>query len=146
MDVPTEDVPTEDVPAAADVHAAAAAVVQFLAEQGVDAAAEFAHLDLDAVKQRVTHIQRDPDWRPANITASLRRHPPRSAPTSAEPQRESLISGEEAHQRARRIAPADAAEEEIDLIIQELYLGATEEQALERLAFKRLWREREANR
>jgi hypothetical protein len=72
----------EAVPIHHPAAAAAAAdpVVAYLGDLGVTAAQEFAGLDLDAVEERVARIQRNPEWRPSDITTSLRKYPPRPVP------------------------------------------------------------------
>ena len=57
-------------------------VVLFLQGLGVTAAQEFRGLDLQAVQERVTLLQQDPNCRPGAIVKSLRGSPPRSTPTN----------------------------------------------------------------
>jgi biotin operon repressor len=76
------DSSSSDIPPAHSDDDADDAVVAYLRSLGVSTAQEFAGLDLAAVRARVAHIQRDPNWRPGAIVKSLRTQPPSPAPAT----------------------------------------------------------------
>jgi hypothetical protein len=47
-----------------------------LQEYGITNSAEFAHLDYDAVRQRIERITRSEKWQPGAIVRNLRENPP----------------------------------------------------------------------
>lgn len=116
-------------------------VVLFLREKGITAAAEFAHLDLAAVRERVEQLEHDTRCTPGGIVANLRRAPPLARTHTEIPMMMVTDAERELHQRAANIAEVlDATGLEYQSLLYELALGASDDEARTALEAKRIGR------
>lgn len=105
---------------------------------GTTRAAQWRHLSLDLVQaERARRRQLGQGW--GAIFDAWDVVPPK-LPSADAPAEAQQLTATEATRRVRALAPADADADEVQLLIAELLAGATDEQALDHLAFVRAQR------